>query len=46
MTGQPSMPVPLHWSADGLPIGVMVAAKLGNEARLFRRAGQLEQVQP
>lgn len=46
MTGQPSMSVPLHGSADGLPIGVMFAAKLGNEATLFRLAGQLEQAQP
>lgn len=46
MTGQPSMSVPLHWSPDGLPIGVMFAAKLGNEATLFRLAGQLEQVHP
>ncbi|GAB2514838.1 amidase [Spirosoma aerophilum] len=46
MTGQPSMSVPLHWSADGLPIGVMFAAKLGDEATLFRLAGQLEQERP
>ncbi|MBC3786641.1 amidase [Spirosoma utsteinense] len=46
MTGQPSMSVPLHWSADGLPIGVMFAAKLGDEATLLRLAGQLEQAQP
>ncbi|GAB3540497.1 amidase [Spirosoma fluminis] len=46
MTGQPSMSVPLHWSAEGLPIGVMFAAKLGDEATLFRLAGQLEQVEP
>lgn len=46
MTGQPSMSVPLHWSADGLPIGVMFAAKLGDEATLFRLAGQLEQARP
>ncbi|GAB4040772.1 amidase [Spirosoma gilvum] len=46
MTGQPSMSVPLHWSADGLPIGVMFAAKLGDEATLFRLASQLEQERP
>lgn len=46
ITGQPSMSVPLHWSADGLPIGVMFAARLGDEATLFRLAGQLEQVRP
>ena len=46
MTGQPSMSVPLHWSPDGLPIGVMFAAKSGDEATLFRLAGQLEQARP
>ena len=46
MTGQPSMSVPLHWSAEGLPIGVMFAAKSGDEATLFRLAGQLEQERP
>jgi amidase len=46
MTGQPSMSVPLHWSPDGLPIGVMFAAKLGDEATLFRLASQLEQARP
>jgi len=46
ITGQPSMSVPLHWSPDGLPIGVMFAAKLGDEATLFRLAGQLEQAKP
>ena len=46
MTGQPAMSVPLHWSSEGLPIGVMFAAKLGDEATLFRLAGQLEQERP
>ena len=46
MTGQPSMSVPLHQSAEGLPIGSMLTAALGNEALLFRVAAQLEQAQP
>lgn len=46
MTGQPSMSVPLHWSADGLPVGIMFAAKSGDEGTLFQLAGQLEQAQP
>lgn len=46
MTGQPSMNVPLHWSKEGLPIGVMFTAKMGDEATLFRLASQLEQAQP
>ena len=46
LTGQPAMSVPLHWSADGLPVGVHFAARLGDEATLFRLAGQLERACP
>jgi amidase len=46
VTGQPSMSVPLHWNADGLPIGVMFTAVRGDEATLFRLAAQLEQARP
>ncbi|MGV8998150.1 MAG: amidase [Parvibaculaceae bacterium] len=46
MTGQPSMSVPLAWSADGLPLGMMFTGRFGDEATLFRLAGQLEQAQP
>ncbi len=46
VTGQPSMSVPLHWSADGLPIGVMFSGRFGEDATLLRLAGQLERVKP
>jgi amidase len=45
-SGQPAMSVPLHWSADGLPIGGHFAAHLGAEETLFSLAGQLERARP
>jgi amidase len=46
VTGQPAMSVPLHWSGDGLPIGVQLVGKPFGEAMLFRLAAQLEQARP
>jgi len=46
MTGQPAASMPLHWTAEGLPVGVMFAARYGDEATLFRLAGQIEAAQP
>lgn len=46
VTGQPSMSLPLHWTDDGLPMGMLFTAKIGDEATLFRVAAQLEQAMP
>jgi amidase len=46
IAGQPAMSVPLAWNDDALPIGVQFAAQFGDEATLFRLAGQLEQARP
>ena len=46
MTGQPAMNLPLHRTADGLPVGVQLVGRLGREDDLFNLAGQLEQAQP
>ncbi len=46
MSGQPAMSVPLAWNAAGLPLGMMFAARFGDEATLFRLAAQLEQERP
>ncbi|MEO1194102.1 MAG: amidase [Pseudomonadota bacterium] len=46
MSGQPAMTLPLGWSAEGLPLGVMLAADFGREDLLFRVAGQVEREAP
>lgn len=45
-TGQPSLSLPLHQSADGLPIAMMFTARYADEATLYRLAGQLEKEMP
>lgn len=42
ITGQPSMSLPLSWSEEGLPLGVMVTGRPADEVTLLRLAGQLQ----
>ncbi|HVS66642.1 MAG TPA: amidase [Thermoanaerobaculia bacterium] len=44
--GNPAISLPLHWSEQGLPVGVQLAAPLGGEPALIRVASQLEQAAP
>ncbi|MEZ5255475.1 MAG: amidase family protein [Ilumatobacteraceae bacterium] len=46
ITGQPAISLPLHWSEDGLPVGVQLVAAPWREDVLIRVASQLESATP
>jgi amidase len=46
VTGQPAASLPLHWSDDGLPIGVQLVGPPAGEALLLRVCAQLEAARP
>jgi amidase len=46
ISGQPAVTLPLYWNADGLPIGVMLAGRMGDEATLISLSAQVEAARP
>jgi amidase len=46
LSGQPAVSLPLYWTADGLPIGVMLAGRIGGEGALISLSAQVEQARP
>jgi amidase len=42
VTGQPSVSVPGATTADGMPVGVLLTGRIGEDARLLAAAAQLE----
>jgi len=46
VSGQPAVNVPLHQNAAGLPIGVMLAGRMGEEATLISLSAQIEAARP
>ena len=46
VSGLPAVSLPLHWSEDGLPVGVQLVAGPWQDAGLIALAAQLEQARP
>jgi amidase len=46
ISGQPAVNLPLYWNAEGLPIGVMLAGRIGDEATLISLSAQVEAARP
>ncbi|MFT7772656.1 amidase [Roseateles sp.] len=46
LTGTPALSLPLHWTADGLPLGVQFNAAPGEDGLLLQLATELEAAQP
>jgi amidase len=46
VTGEPAISLPLAESANGLPVGMMISAAVGQEVRLLELAYELEEARP
>jgi amidase/6-aminohexanoate-cyclic-dimer hydrolase len=45
-SGQPAASLPLHWTADGLPVGVQIAARFGADEELLALCRAIEEARP
>jgi len=46
ITGQPAVSIPLQWTPEGLPLGMMLVGRPADEATLISLSAQLEAAQP
>jgi amidase len=46
ISGQPAVSLPLYWNSASLPIGVMLAGRIGDEATLISLSAQIEAARP
>lgn len=44
--GQPAASLPLHWSADGRPVGVHLAGRFGADETLMALSAEIEAARP
>ena len=45
-SGQPAASLPLHWTAQGLPVGVQLIGRFGAEDTILRLSAQIERAAP
>ena len=45
-SGQPAASLPLHWTADGLPVGIHLAAAFGEDELLMSLSARIEEARP
>ena len=46
LTGQPAISLPLHWTAEGVPVGVSLVGRPAGEGPLIALSAQLEAARP
>jgi amidase len=46
LTGQPAISLPAGFGADGLPLSIQLAGRLGDEETLYSLSGQIEAARP
>ena len=46
ISGQPGIALPLHWTSEGLPLGIQLISRYGGEDILIRLASQIESAAP
>jgi aspartyl-tRNA(Asn)/glutamyl-tRNA(Gln) amidotransferase subunit A len=46
MTGHPALSIPCGWDSEGLPLGVQLIGRIGEDGRLLHAAALFERVRP
>jgi aspartyl-tRNA(Asn)/glutamyl-tRNA(Gln) amidotransferase subunit A len=46
MTGHPALSIPCGWDSEGLPLGIQLIGRIGEDARLLHAAALFERLRP